>query len=264
MSELSSWLKSLIRLRQIKERLLKSAKYASPLEVERAEQIFYINYLQEGMTVFDVGANVGELSLLFSRFVGGGGKIHAFEASSSAFAKLVKVFEATGRKQVILNHKAVAHMTGTVRLHVYDDEHLSWSSMADRPLQNYGIDIKSTHVEEVESVTIDDYCRENNIARIDLLKIDVEGAELQVLLGARNMLQEKRIRCCVFEFGSTTFDMGNSPDEIETFLKGSGYTIFNLVKNEPVFPGRSSAEQARFSIHIAQPRNNKPLWNDLR
>ena len=45
---------------------------ASPLEVERAELTFYINYLRPGMVVFDVGANVGELTLLFSRLIGGG------------------------------------------------------------------------------------------------------------------------------------------------------------------------------------------------
>src|SRR2546430_5637065 len=39
-----------------------------------------------------------------------------------------------------------------------------------------------------------------------------EGAEYQVLLGARCMLQEKRVRCCVFEFGATTFDMGRSEE----------------------------------------------------
>jgi len=228
--------------------------YASPIEVERCERIFYMNYLRRGMTVFDVGASIGETSLLFSRFVGNCGKVHAFEASNSSFKKLALMCQIATQFQITLNHKAVADKEGLLKLHVYDDNHLGWNSLAERSLQRYGIDVKPTHIEEVEAVTIDNYCKGNNISQIDLLKIDVEGAEYQVLLGSRSMLKSQRIRCCVFEFGATTFDMGNDPKEIETYLKQFGYTIKNVVKGDPVFPGRSSAAEARFSVHVARPR----------
>lgn len=52
---------------------------AKPDDVERAEQSFYLSYLRENMVTFDVGANIGELSLLFSRFIGVSGEVHAFE-----------------------------------------------------------------------------------------------------------------------------------------------------------------------------------------
>lgn len=228
--------------------------FASPLEVERAEWAFYINYLREAMVVFDVGAYVGELTLLFSRFVGQRGQVHAFEASSANFRHLKAVCEFTNRRNVILNHLALWKEEGTVKLFVYDDEHLSWSSVADRPLEKYGIHVRPIGTEEVWATTIDAYCDKNGISRIDLLKIDVEGAEYQVLLGARRMLESKRIRCCVFEFGQTTFDMGNDPNQMEGYLEECGYQIRNVVKGEPVFPGRSSARTARFSMHVAKPR----------
>jgi FkbM family methyltransferase len=241
-------------IKQIYRHYFKAAKNALPSDVERAEQTFYINYLREGMTVFDVGANVGEISLLFSRFVETQGKVHAFEASSSMFDKLTQVCQLAGRTQIVLNNKAVADNEGILKLHVYDDNHSGWNSLADRPLDKYGIDIKPTHIEEVEAITIDGYCKENNISKIDLLKIDVEGAEYQVLLGARRMLESQSIRCCVFEFGGTTFDMGNDPNEIEAYLRQFGYQIRNVVKGDPVFPGRASAAEARFSVHVARPR----------
>ena len=245
--------KATLRLiRRFMHRLLRTSS-AWPLEVERAEWTFYIKYLREGMVAFDVGAYVGELTLLFSRFVGQRGQVHAFEASSKAFKHLEAVCESAGRSNVILNHLALAEKEGVVRLHVYDNEHLSWNSLADRPLQKYGIHVKPVGTEEVLATTIDAYCEKNGIPRIDLLKIDVEGAEYQVLQGARRMLEGKRILCCVFEFGQTTFDMGNDPNEIETYLKQFGYHIRNVVKGNPVFPGRSSAKTACFSMHIARP-----------
>jgi len=228
--------------------------YASPAEVERAEQCFYINYLREGMTVFDVGANIGELSLLFSRFVGTTGKVHAFEASSSTYQKLSTVCKLTGRKQIVLNQSAVADKSGKLRLHVYDDDYSGWNSLANRPLEQYGIDIKPDYIEDVEAITIDDYCEKHHITAIDLLKIDVEGAEYQVLLGARQMLERQGIRCCVFEFGQTTFDMGNNPNEIENYLNQFNYSTQNIVAENPSFPGRKSVETAQFSVHVARPR----------
>lgn len=227
---------------------------ASYPEVERAEQIFYLEYLREGMTVFDAGAHVGELTLLFSRFVGAGGHVHAFEAGAEAYGRLEAICRAAGRRaNVTLNHVALADAEGTLQLHVYDEAHLAWSSPAARPLENYGIDVRPTGTEEVAATTVDAYCERNRIGRIDLLKIDVEGAELQVMLGARRMLESKRVGCVTFEFGQTTFDMGNRPEQIEEYLHGLGYRIGNVVKGDPVFPGRAGAATAGFSMHFATP-----------
>ncbi len=229
-------------------------QYSDPLKVEQAEQTFYINYLRPGMTVFDVGANIGEMSLLFSRFVGLSGKVHSFEASSSMFKKLSTVCQIANREQIVLNHQAVADCETLLKFHVYDDLYSGWSSLAERNLDKYGIDIKPTHIEEVEAVTIDGYCQKHNIEQIDLIKIDVEGAEYQVLLGARKMLEAKKIRCCTFEFGGTTFDMGNTPQKIEAYLKEIGYQVRNIVKGDPIFPGGTKDVTASFSMHVAQPK----------
>jgi FkbM family methyltransferase len=232
----------------------KSTTSTTPIEVEKNEQIFYIQYLQDGMTVFDIGANIGELSLLFSRFVGVNGQVHAFEASSSTFNKLTTICQSAQKNQIILNHKAIGDQEGIVKLYVYDDEYSGWNSLANRPLEQYGINTKYKSIEEIESITIDKYCQENNIDKIDLLKIDVEGAEYQVLLGAKEMLKQHQIRCCVFEFGATTFDMGNDPKTIIKFLDIMGYHVRNIVNGDPIFPGHFSAKQSVFSIHVATPK----------
>ncbi len=232
---------------------------ASFEEVERAERIFYLNYLREGMIVFDVGANVGELTLLFSRFVGAQGSVHAFEPGSQCFERLSAVCRAAALRNVRLNHLALAEDECAVRLHVYSEDYLSWTTRAARPLEDYGIKLKPATIEEAQATTVDLYCERNAVAEIDLLKIDVEGAELQVLHGARRMLAEWRIRCLTFEFGQTTFDMGNTPAQIEVCLEDAGYELHNLVKSDPLFPGGESAQTARYSMHLAMPKGAQIL-----
>lgn len=223
---------------------------ASFEEVERAERQFYLDSVRDGMVVFDVGAHVGELTLLFSRLAGSG-QVHAFEAGRSSFERLSAACEASGRGNMLLHHLAVSDRVGEIELHVYDDAYLAWSTQAKRPLAAYGIDVEPVGVERVPSITLDRYCETAAVPQIDLLKIDVEGAELQVLLGAQRLLAEQRIRCLTFEFGQTTFDMGNSAEAIEELLHGHGYTIRNVVAGDPLFPGRESARTAQFAMHVA-------------
>lgn len=247
MSTLTRAASALRRLRR------KRGAPASFAEVERAERIFYLEYLREGMTVFDVGANVGELTMLFSRFVGASGVVHAFEPTGRAFERLETVCRAASLRNVRLNRLALAEEDGPVSLHVYDDDYMSWNTRAVRPLEDYGIDVKPTAVEEVNATTVDLYCVQSGVEEIDLLKVDVEGAEFQVLAGARRMLYERRVRCLTFEFGQTTFDMGNSPDLVEAYLQDAGYELRNIVAGDPVFPGRGGAQTALYSMHVATP-----------
>jgi len=225
----------------------------TPNEVEKAEQIFYIQYLQPGMVAFDVGANIGEVSLLFSRFVGSKGQVHSFECSPNTFKRLNEIVRISNRKNIKQNCMCLSDEIGTAELHVFDDEHAGWTTMANRPLQQYGINIKPTSIEKVPTTTIDAYCESHNIQQIDLLKIDVEGAEYQVLKGASRMMLEHRIGCVIFEFGQTTFDMGNDPGKLTQLIASKGYKIRNLVKGAPIFPGGESVATAQFSMHICTP-----------
>jgi len=227
---------------------------ASYHDAERAEYTFYISYLRSGMVVFDVGANVGELTTLFSHFVTPAGSVHAFEPVDQAYERLQAVVAVLGRSNVVLNKIAVAERTESIVLNLYDEEHLSWNTVASRPMRKGGADVLPVARREVPAVSLDDYCDERAIDRIDLLKIDVEGAELDVLHGSERLLRARAIRCCVFEFGATTLEYGVDPSAISTYLGSCGYSLRNLVERDPVFPGGDSVETAAFSMHVAMPR----------
>ena len=132
-----------------------------PLQVEKAEQIFYLENVYDGNLVFDVGANVGELTALFSRFVGNKGQVHAFEPTPTTYKKLSKIIELTRKNNVVLNNLAVSDLKGEIVFNTYIDTHASWNTMANRPLEKYGIDIEKPKILKVLSVTIDEYCKEN-------------------------------------------------------------------------------------------------------
>jgi FkbM family methyltransferase len=229
----------------------RSSHNADSVDAHEAE--FYRGYLREGMTVFDVGSNVGDLAVLFSRSVGDRGRVHCFEPGETAFAKLSAVVGALPNHNVTLNQKAVGELVGKTQFHVYPDTHHSWNSRASRPLADYGIQLAAPKVLDVECTTVDDYCASAKIETIDLLKVDVEGAELQVFYGCRRMMRERRIRCCTFEFGQTTFDMGNQPAQLAAFFGEVNYNLRNLIPGDPLFPGGKSVRTAQFAMLLATP-----------
>jgi FkbM family methyltransferase len=227
-------------------------KYLKPLLVEKNEWNFYLDHIVAGDTVFDVGANIGELTLLFSKFCGSEGSVHSFEPTVSTFNKLQNLVNIFQLKNVKINNLAVTDQSGVISFNVYEEEFSSWNTLATRPLHNYGISIQEPKSVDIASISIDDYCECNSIKNIDLLKIDVEGSELNVLKGARKMFSEGKIKICVFEFGQTIFDMGNTIQEFKNFFSAYDYEIKNVSKDQYVFPVDASSGEAHFAVLYVQ------------
>ena len=74
--------------------------------------------------------------------------------------------------------------------------------------------------------------RENNIKTIDYLKIDTEGTELDVLLGAKNSLQNKKIICGQFEYGTTFEDANIKLSDVVSYLETFSYFVYDVEKRE--------------------------------
>ncbi|MDZ4816970.1 MAG: FkbM family methyltransferase [Verrucomicrobiota bacterium] len=234
--------------------LLGRPTYTAPNEVEREEHRFYLDFLKEGMVVFDVGANYGDMTALFSKLVGSTGHIHSFEPVQLTFDRLSEICRWKHLTNATVNRNAVSQLEGSATMTLYGDDLAALNSLCDRPLELDGITITEKRHEAIETVSIDGYCKRNGIEHIHLLKIDVEGAEYQVFQGAREMLRRKAISACIFEFGGATFDMGNEPSQIEKFLHETGYSVKNVVRGDPVFPGGQSRATAQFSMQLAVPQ----------
>ena len=137
---------------------------------------------EPGMTVVDVGANIGYFTVLFSDIVGEDGSVYAFEADPRNVALLERNVDASGCDNVTVTQVAVSDTSGTIEFDMSDDQ-FSRSSIVD-PSETKGT------IEEVDTVTLDDTVTEP----VDLLKVDVVGAELRVLRGALSLIEEHQPR----------------------------------------------------------------------
>ena len=110
---------------------------STPVDVERAEYRFYINYLRPGMIAFDVGANVGLLTVLFHKFVSPGGSVHAFECNSGTFQRLEAVTQACSGTEgtgIFLNPTALSETAEAKCLYEYPYGNASWTTLANRQI----------------------------------------------------------------------------------------------------------------------------------
>jgi FkbM family methyltransferase len=168
--------------------------------------------LRSGMVFYDLGANIGLFTLIGARCAGAGGKVYAFEPDPDLCQRLTENVSRNGFINVQVLQAAVSSVTGSADF-VRADPTVS----PDRGLGGIGAGLPGSSVIRVRSMALDDFVRD--APPPDVLKCDVEGAEIEVLEGARSVLQSKRpvIVCEVHsEVGA---------ERVRDLLVQSGYTV---------------------------------------
>jgi FkbM family methyltransferase len=165
---------------------------------------------------FDVGCNAGSfvkaLQTLRIR-----DNIHCFEPHPVLAQKTLETYPHIRMQKI-----CIGSYDGKIDINI-PMHSVGLSSIVNRPVfQQLGQPIK---VLSTTCKTIDTYCEENKIDTIDFLKIDVEGAEKHVLMGAKRMLANHKIKAGVFEVGQTLIDAGTSGDELAKIIEFFGYKI---------------------------------------
>jgi FkbM family methyltransferase len=167
--------------------------YVSPYISGESRSIELATSSSAAPLVFDIGANEGDwLAEVLSRSPAA--KVHAFEPQETLAQRVAARFPS-----VAVNMMAMGEVRGELALCDYADHPGSQHASLIKGVID-GIHQGATRYVKVPVGTVDDYCAERGIERINLLKIDVEGFELKVLLGASRMLSEKRIDVIQFEF----------------------------------------------------------------
>lgn len=191
------------------------------------------------LCIFDVGANKGNFVEMALSILRSEDKltIHCFEPSKYTYNLLKQ--NLTGSTQVILNNIGLGKEQGEFNLY-YDEPGSGTASLTKRNIDYMGVEFK--HCERVSIDTVDHYCEEKNIDFIDLLKIDVEGHELDVLDGAVNMLRKKSIGKVSFEFGGCNIDTRTFFKDFFCYFQKRHYRLYRITPSGYFFPVDSYKE----------------------
>jgi FkbM family methyltransferase len=187
-------------------------------------------YLKPGMVFVDVGAHIGEYALLAARRVGRKGEVHAFEPNPLVFAVLAENVRLNGLDQIVVRPWAVSSAEGDVDLEL--DPEPALSALASRVASTD----RARHVERVPAVTLDGYLAGR---RADLIKIDVEGAELLVVRGGQSLLARPEAEAPVLIFECALHNyarFGYSPLDLFRLLNDHGYEIWRFDRSCGLLP----------------------------
>lgn len=216
---------------------------------EPAESNYLLKAGSGAHVIFDIGANVGFYSLHWALRLAPGGSIHAFEPIPSTFSWL--------RRNVVLNK-----LEGVIRTNDFGlaDAAKRISMFVPEFTGSGGASMKNLHPEEasdqveVRFDTLDDYFSSNKLRRLDLLKADVEGAEILVLRGGLRTIEEHRPLIFLELLRKWSKPFGYHPNDVIRMLSQIGYHCFSI-RAERLFPFHDMDEETiEKNFFFADPR----------
>ena len=152
---------------------------------ETGERAYLDRTLAPGMVVLDVGAHAGLYSLIAAKRVGPSGRVIAFEHSPRERARLLRHLALNRARNVTVEGVAVGAKTGEADLHVFDERTTGCNSFHLPATQG-------TTPVRVALRSLDEYQCDAHLPRVDFVKMDIEGGELDALRGAAQLFQSMR------------------------------------------------------------------------
>jgi FkbM family methyltransferase len=185
---------------------------------------FLSAWLKPGMTFIDIGAHVGQYSLLASAAVGRAGDVHGFEPHPELYRVLRRNLRRARASNASAHRVALADRDGTRDLFLQPFDNPGATSLRPDGLAG-------ERRVRVRATTLDGYLRAKEIPRVDLIKIDVEGAERLVLAGAAATLDANPDVVLVIEFlRSRAERFGHAIEDLEADLRASGFHLFAITR----------------------------------
>jgi FkbM family methyltransferase len=169
--------------------------------------------LKKGDIFLDLGSHIGFYALIAARIIGDTGHVYAFEPTPATRDTLSKNIVDNNLSNIItVESFGISDRSENVYFIVNSNSsECNKISQSDEGVEN---------VITIKTISIDDYAILNNIKKIDLVKMDIEGAEYQAIMGMRNIISENPDIKLIFEYNKKIMDENDS----------SGVKIFNLLK----------------------------------
>jgi FkbM family methyltransferase len=220
-------------------------------QFETAEYSFVRRFVQPGMTVLDIGAHHGFYTLLLARMVGSRGIVFAFEPSPRERGALLRHVQLNRCGNVKVQALAVGSAAKEVDLYLVDDAQSGCNSLRP-PVVTVG-----TSQVPVRVVPLDSWLSEQKIERVDFIKLDVEGGELDVFRGATNLLEHHPRPVILAEVQDLrTLPWGYKAKATIDYLGQKGYDWFALADDGSIVELDTSSQEFDGNF-VACPRESK-------
>lgn len=213
-------------------------------QYEKETNDLLFEYIKPGQIVIEAGANNGTETLLLSRLVGSTGKVFAFEPVEHIYKTLQLNLAINYCDNVVAEQKALGESNGELYFNVLSEDFCN-QGMASK-YDERSADAKVL----VQQTSIDSFVTQNNIQSVDFIKMDIQGAEIELLKGAQNTLQKSK----PIIFTEATEDFFSIEKLFQT-LSASGYAVY-LIK--PKGLERMSLDSLMEGNWLA-----KPLYDNL-
>jgi FkbM family methyltransferase len=186
----------------------------------------------------DVGANIGTFTLVAAHQASRG-QVHAFEPSAHHFARLARNVKLNHFSNVVLNRKGLYDQQGEAVLFLPSRTgEMNNSGAASLYPGNEAKQVS----EAISLVRLDDYIRDKNIERVDIIKIDIEGAEVKALIGAKSSLMRLR-PLVIMELDLDNLSRaGYSPGEVLELWNSINYEVSIIRTTGEVTPVKNANE----------------------
>ncbi|PEC08072.1 FkbM family methyltransferase [Bacillus toyonensis] len=206
--------------------------------------------IKDGDCVVDVGANFGWYTTLFANYTGSKGKVHSFEPLKHMNNELISNVNLNEYQNVTINELGLGEANSLKKFYYPKTRGSMFSSLKKHSKNNDYIEYTCRFI------TLDSYIKDNNINCIDLIKLDVEGAELLVLNGAKNLLSSKKAPILTLEVSQSLSSSFNyTPKYLEDFLKQYNYLLFTISKELKLKPVSSLEGLETLNIFCLQKRH---------
>lgn len=177
--------------------------------------------VKPGMHIMDIGANIGETALEFSRLTTGSGVVYAFEPDPDTLKKLRHHITINNAKNINVIDYALGSESG-------------FSFLGKNEYNSGGNSITASEGTKINIHTADSFVESNGISRIDFIKIDVEGYEARVLSGAQQLITKFKPVIFAEVVDSFLMNQGSSAKEMLAILKSHGYNLTDAYTGESI------------------------------
>ena len=186
---------------------------------EKYETQVFRKIVKKDMVVVDIGAHIGYYTLIAAELVGLKGKVFAFEPDPDNYNLLVKNIKLNGYTNIISVKKAISNKTGKAKLFM--------SSKNKSSSQLYHADSLRESI-VVDVTTLDEFFKDYD-GKVNLIKVDIEGAEMAAFQGMANLIRKNDDLAIFTEFCPRTLRRtGSSPEEYLSKLEDMGFKIYHI------------------------------------